>query len=429
MASSWTTACAVTAGGGVDCWGSNDSCNLGNGDVNGYSSAAAPVLGTSGLPLSGIAKVSVSDTFACAVTTAGGVVCWGDDAYYELGDNQQSSTGYISGAEGPCSPVAVSVPGLDSGVLDVSTGGQFACALTTGGGVLCWGADDQDELGAESAIAMTSCGNGLDICSMWPLPVVDIDVSYSGYNGKGEPTPRATLSAVGTVTSLSVGAVSSCVVASFADVFCWGYNESSELGTCSNQLASSFVPLQVPYIGSAVQVAVGDSFACALLQGGAVECWGNDASGSLGDFGTNHQNTSGCVTYDNQAPTLVQVENLAPASAIFAGGGSACAVPSGSTVAGSGGRLVCWGTNTLAQLGNGEQSAAGALPAFVSGLAFTPYEASISPSAASVGDHFGCAYNATGALFCWGDDTAGELGNGTTAVDPIDVPVAVSPQP
>ncbi len=84
------------------------------------------------------AMVSAGDTHTCAVTSAGAVECWGFDFYGQLGDGQ--TTGNPVRA-----PVAV--VGLSSGVSAVSVGYQHSCALTTAGGVQCWGYNGDGELG------------------------------------------------------------------------------------------------------------------------------------------------------------------------------------------------------------------------------------------------------------------------------------------
>ena len=113
------TSCAVTATGGVVCWGSNPSGQLGNGTTT-TSLIPTPVTGLT----SGVASVSMGNGTACAVTTGGGVMCWGNGGTGQLGNNTQTN-----------SLVPVQVVGLTSGVRMVSQGGDSACAITSGGGV------------------------------------------------------------------------------------------------------------------------------------------------------------------------------------------------------------------------------------------------------------------------------------------------------
>ncbi|MES2933551.1 MAG: hypothetical protein V4805_08700, partial [Pseudomonadota bacterium] len=91
------------------------------------------------LPLSGIGKIAAGLIHTCAVTSAGGVKCWGGSGYGQLGDNSTMDR-----------PTAVDVTGLASGVAAIATGGYHSCALMSAGGVKCWGFNDRGQLGDNS---------------------------------------------------------------------------------------------------------------------------------------------------------------------------------------------------------------------------------------------------------------------------------------
>jgi alpha-tubulin suppressor-like RCC1 family protein len=123
--------CALTASGAVQCWGNFLAGVLGN-KATANSSVPVAVTGVS----SGVAALAVGELHACALTIGGGVQCWGDNSDGELG---------IDSAPGSSLPV--SVTGLSSGVAAVGAGHEYTCALTTGGGVQCWGDNSDGELG------------------------------------------------------------------------------------------------------------------------------------------------------------------------------------------------------------------------------------------------------------------------------------------
>ena len=138
----------------------------------------------------------------------------------------------------------------------------------------------------------------------------------------------------------------------------------------------------------AVALAAGDSYGCALLHGGAIDCWGDNSSGQLGD-GT---------TRSSERP--VRVAGISNAVAISAFSIDTCVVLSDGTVS-------CWGDNQLGQLGSGATGKQSDVPVPVSGLSDVVQVAVAS-------DHT-CARIRDGTVQCWGANEQGQLGSGQTA--------------
>jgi alpha-tubulin suppressor-like RCC1 family protein len=344
-------ACIVTAAGGVQCWGENSFGQIGNGT---QTNAPSPV-DVTGLS-SGIAAVSAGGAHTCALTVGGGVTCWGYNGFGQLGDG-----GFAN------SPTPVDVEGLSSGVIAISAGGNHTCALTDAGGAKCWGLNLTGQLGDGTMMNR-------------PQPV-----DVSGLTSD--------------VAAVSAGQLShSCALTTAGGVKCWGANGDGQLGNDSN--APSQLPVDVSGLASGVAaISTGGLHTCALAESGGATCWGDNLYGQLGD-GTND---------DRDTPVAVLglgsgVDDLSN------GFYHTCALLSGGA--------KCWGDNTQAQLGVGNTGGQSATPADVSGL--TTGVGSIA--AGSV--YNTCALMGNGAAKCWGGNAVGQVGNGHTS-PPVATPAGV----
>jgi len=344
--------CALTSDGGVKCWGSNDNGELGNGMTIENS---VPV-DVSGLA-SGVSAVAAGTSHTCALTTGGGVKCWGANYAGQLGNGM---TTYSSNT-----PVDVS--GLPSGVTAISAAGDHTCALTSGGGVKCWGANYAGQL-----------GDGTTTYSGVPVPV-DVSGLASG------------------VSAIAAGSSHTCVLTSGGGVKCWGSNDDGQLGNGTTTWSST--PVDVSGLASGITaISAGYFHTCALTIRGGVKCWGSNYVGELG-IGT---------TTDSLVP--VDVSGLASGVTAITAGRHTCALTSG-------GGVKCWGDNYHGQIGNGSTTASG-VPVDVSGLGS-------GVTAIAVGDIHTCALTIRGGVKCWGDNYLGQLGNGPSCDSsvPVDVPL------
>jgi alpha-tubulin suppressor-like RCC1 family protein len=336
--------CAVSTAGGVKCWGLS---TLSDGSTT-NSAVPVDVVGLG----SGVKAVSAGLGYTCAVTLAGAVKCWGDNTYGQLGNGTTTS-----------SAVPVGVVGLGSGVVAVSAGEFHSCAVTSAGAVKCWGHN-----------AFGEVGDGTTTDSAVPVGVVGL--------GSG-------------VVAVSAGEFHSCAVTLAGAVKCWGFNAVGELG--DGTTAQSVAPVGVVGLGSGVvAVSAGGFHSCAVTSGGSVRCWGRNPNGELGD-GT---------TIDSAVPVGV-VGLGSGVVAVSASRSDSCAVTSL-------GAVKCWGYGDLGA-GASTQSA---VPVGVVGLGS-------GAVAVSAGGHHSCVRTSAGAVRCWGDNAQGELGVGATSESSVPVVVAL----
>jgi len=168
-------------------------------------------------------------------------------------------------------------------------------------------------------------------------------------------------------------------------VRCWGMNGDGELGTGAG-VASRANPEPVAGVSGATSLVAGRNHFCALVQDGAVTCWGDNQFGELGDGSLSDRFTP------------VSVFGLYGATAIAAGSRHTCAVVSN-------GEVQCWGSNWSGELGYGVDADLSAVPAQVLGLS--------GVTSVAAGDGSTCVVVVGGAVGCWGDNITGQLGDGT----------------
>jgi alpha-tubulin suppressor-like RCC1 family protein len=367
-------ACAIEDGAGY-CWGRNADGELGIGNTT-NSLVPFPVKANGALNGKILTEVSAGDEFNCALASTGTAFCWGSNAYGQLGDG---------GSIRSTVPIAVSTSGVLHGLTltQISADGETACALASTGAAYCWGDNSDGQLG-DGSLTTT------------PVPVA---VSTSGaLNGK-------------TLTQITVGSDHACALDSTGAAYCWGDNAEGGLG--DGTMTSSSVPVAVSTSGvlvgktlTQITAAFGDT--CALASTGAAYCWGDNANGQLGNASTTSTDVPATVNTGGvlNSKTLTQISSS---------DNHTCALDST-------GAAYCWGSDANGQLGNASTTSTD-VPVTVntSGLLSGRTVTQISARANDT-----CALDSRGAIFCWGTDALGELGNDTIGWQ--DVPVLAGPE-
>ncbi|MFT3771894.1 MAG: hypothetical protein QM820_41325 [Minicystis sp.] len=246
-----------------------------------------------------------------------------------------------------------------------------------------------------------------------------------GASGKGHT--RATPSVVpglSGVTALRAGGDTTCAVVEGGAVRCWGDGTFGQLGDgVAADGHASAVPVAVVDLAGVVDLSVTPSNACAALADGTVRCWGRNAPDAWLGFDSADCGPYTVVTGDG-GPTLMTVP-CQPAPKEVDGAHDAVAVVSGgvhSCLHKDSGGVACWGADHFGQLGDGKSGpdAFHTQPVEVSGLSAVQRLAlGASHTCAIAGD--------TAGVLCWGDNAYGQLGIGTDALDSYKItPTAVT---
>ena len=388
--------CAILTSEAVQCWGDNATGELGDGNTT-TTSVAEPVSGIT----SATALASDGAHSYCAILASRAVDCWGSNGAGELGNGTTTD-----------SSVPVAVTGITTATAITGDGDGSYCAVLESASVDCWGANGVGQLGNNTtvdssvpvavkglttAVSVTGDGNG-SYCAVLQTDAVDC----WGYNGFGQLGDGATanssvpMAATGLTTATSVssdGDDSFCAELSSESVDCWGANFAGELG--DGTTTESTVPMAVTGITTASAISNdGAESYCALLTSEAVECWGYNGFGQLGNATTTNSSVPVAVSGMSSAISLVSdSEN------------SYCAV------LGSGG-VNCWGANSSGELGDSSTTSS-SIPVAVSGVATAvTMVGGVNGPGDSLESY--CAVLTSGKVSCWGSNQFGELGNATT---------------
>jgi alpha-tubulin suppressor-like RCC1 family protein len=335
--------CAVLTDGSVRCWGANERGQLGLGDTVARGGRA----GQMGDALPGvdlgmgesISDVELGDAFSCA-HIGPAVQCWGANDRGQLGVGDTVDRGASPTSMGP----SLSRVPLGTDVAGVRTGRAHVCAVSGGGSLMCWGANDRGQLGLGDTLPR----------GVAPGQVASYSVTVPLGSGR-------------TVYDLAMGAQHTCVVLDTGKVKCWGDNTLGQLGLGSSAPMLAGDPTSVPSslgtvdLGASVAwgVTATATSTCAMLLDGTLKCWGDNRAGQLGLGDTLSRGRQVADMGARLPPVNSTQQQIGVATG---GAGFVCAtyVP---------GRQVCWGANARGQLGQGDSAPRGGTAATVpSGL-------------------------------------------------------------
>jgi len=362
------SACALSKARAAFCWGRDNVGELGNGVAPGFNSVLSYNTPQAVLGGHAFTTLSASTDHVCGQATDGSALCWGNNG---LGMSGADTSAHFLG-----SPAAVA---LTSAFTDITAGSDESCALGTDKHIQCWG------------------------YLAW----------YVDSNATNPQRPSV-VAGDSAFAALTEAFYQICAIGLHGDAYCWGRNDG-QLG--NGQTSSGITPVFAPQL-----VAGGHKFAkiatyrettCGLTVDGDVYCWGDDSHGQIGD-GSSPDLT---MRLPARVATTSQFVDIALNFS------HACAVTKA-------GRAYCWGTDDHDQLGVDSTS----VP--VCNASVGPFRCSTTPVAVA-GNHIlatisnsnysSCGLSPSGVIYCWGDNTYGQLGDGTTTGRFTPAPILLPP--
>jgi alpha-tubulin suppressor-like RCC1 family protein len=266
-----------------------------------------------------------------------------------------AGTATLSAGSGPARAGTVAVTIQRRGPWKLVTAGlNHTCGLTADGAAYCWGEGVVGQLGADQNAPRSR-----------PQPVVGGLL----------------------FTTLSAGDSHTCGITSSGDAYCWGYNYIGQLGNGS--VENSFVPTRVAGGLAMAAISAGSLHTCAITTSGQAYCWGSDLEGILG---TGQPGPDSCA-FSRCALTPQAVAGGFTFTAIAAGFTESCGVITS-------GEAYCWGSNTYGQLGDATR---------LTRTVPTPVYGGTLFASLTIGWRHACGRTPTGGTFCWGRNNFGQV--------------------
>lgn len=354
-----------------------------------------PGLATEGVPFPGVVQVEIRDANGALVTGArnavslsvannpGGGVLSGTTLVNAVGgitsfsglSISQAGTGYtLRASVGLLTPATSAAFNVFLNFVGVGASNTTTCGLTASAALYCWGLNAQGEL-----------GDGTTTARLLPTRVL---------------APAAVRFVAISQQIRDIVGTTNCALAQGGAAYCWGFGGTGAIGDGQtvNRLTATLV---TPPAGVAfTSVSAGNTFACGVATSGIGYCWGNGVVGNLGDGTATSHFLPGPV--------------IPPAGVFFSSIAAGFSTACGTTSLGAG---YCWGSGIAGKIGDG---------ATVQRNSPTPVAApaGVNFSVVQGGGAGSCGLTFAGAIYCWGANTFGEIGDGTNTDRLTPVPVA-----
>ena len=333
--------CVINSAKHISCTGSNEFGQLGNNEsgVDAGKTVFTSIVDTGQRQWE---MLVAGENYNCAIDSNQQLYCWGDNRDRNL------ATGSIEDIV--ASPTRVS---SNLGWLWIAARKSHLCGIKTDHSLWCWGNNDRGQLGAD-----------INTVFFQELPLQ-----------------------VGTLNdwlSVSVGEGHTCAIQQDHSLWCWGTDDYGQVGNPDARTPNP-VPFQVHPNERWIMVVSGRFFNCAIKTDNSAWCWGANANGQLGNLTLESQSEPVPVTGNQQWQWLT------------AGPLHICAI---DTERG----LWCWGDNWSGQLGNGN---------FTDSIQPIRTDANTEYVMVAAGDFHTCASKQDQSFLCWGHNSYGQLGSGS----------------
>jgi alpha-tubulin suppressor-like RCC1 family protein len=347
-------ACALDVDGVAYCWGSNDSGQLGTGDLT-VRTTPSPVVGDHRFM-----TITAGASTTCALTAEGAAYCWGMNSRGQVGDGtlvDHTAPQRVSG---------------ELRFLEIHAGHEFVCARADGGAAYCWGDNHMGQTG--------NTGGGL---VQAPTRVAG-SVSFA---------------------SVTAGLLQACGLTSDGEAYCWGDGQSGSLGNGSRETRTEPTPVSGGH--RFASLATGATTTCGITTGGETLCWGTDLYGSLG---------SGSVSGTPQRLTPARIAGDPGFAVVTPGSANSVFTPACGIRAV--GETYCWGANISGLLNTSAPMAMcgpfGDINMFPCSGAPVVMDGNLRFSVVRPAADFVCGITRSGELYCWGNNHVGQLGTTST---------------
>lgn len=332
--------------------------------------------------------LDAGERHSCALTAEGAMYCWGRNLLGQLGIGSDPEADTPTAVLGNLTFEAMSV------------GDYHTCGLTSDGTAYCWGGGSVEQDGRDLAVGHQPS----DMCARGPY-----------FSQRCTRTPRRVNGGL-TFAQISAGLFHTCGVTLSAQAYCWGWNRGmlgngEEFPTAPDSVPPGYdTPVPVSGTHRFASVSAGQLHSCGIAADGTALCWG----AVLGPWNYGQLGTGAFDGTLAPAPVvaltdLVQID-ATKENSIYAG--NTCAVAQD-------GSAYCWGTDAEGQVGGpagevctqeNQQVSCTSTPVLVDG--------GLSWATVQTGREFACGATLGGDLYCWGLNTSGQLGNGTTDSSP-----------